>query len=194
MSFQFWAEEVHVRRLSSWLAAAVVLMIPFVLVACAPQDVNSLRGNYSAELNSFVVQEQPAAVFDDVQTVEGDEGEEAAGGEEADEPEGDGEEADTQPSVPPSKNVLLDISLRHEGAGKLPGVTLDVSQADASGEEKDHWRVYVETADLAVEKQITHTLENVDYTEGDGFHVEVRSHVPPEERDEYQEYSQAEGS
>ena len=192
MSFQFWAEEVHVRRLSSWLVAVAVLMIPFWLVACAPQDVNTLRGSYSAELNSFVVQEQPAAVFDDVQTVEGGEGEEGqtAGGEEA----ADGEEAETQPTVPPSKNVLLDISLRHEGAGKLPGVTLDITQADASEAEKDHWRVYVDTSDLAVEKQITHTLEDVDYTEGDGFHVEVRSHVPPEERDEYQEFSQAEGS
>lgn len=190
MSFQFWAEEVHVRRLSSWLAAAAVLLIPFSLVSCAPQDVNTLRDNYSAELNSFVVQEQPAAVFDDVQTVEGDEDGEAGDEQET----GDGQEAETQPAVPPSKNVLLDISLRHEGAGKLSGVTLDISQADASGEEKDHWRVYVDTSGLAVEKQITHTLEDVDYTEGDGFHVEVRSHVPPEERDEYQEFSQTEGS
>lgn len=187
------------RRLSKWLVAVVLLIAPMWLVSCGPQDVDQLRGNYSAELNSFVVREQPAPM-DEEMTMEGEEGADAEGeamedeGMEEGEGEEGGEDAMTPPPPPPTTNVLLDISLRHEGAGKLPGVTLDITQADGSGTEKGQWKVYVDTSDLAVEKQITHTLEDVDYVDGDGFHVEVRSHVPAAEQSEYQEFSQGGGA
>ncbi len=200
MSTDFRAEEVSVRRLTNWFAAAVLLMVPWLLVSCTPTDVNELRRNYSAELSGWIVKERPAAVVDEVQTVTDDGGEDATAGEEAgDEPAG--EEMEDAPEdevsmaqMPASQDVLLDIVLRHEGAGSLPGVTLDVTQADASEQEKNHWRIYVDTSDLAMEKRITHTLEEVEVAEDDRFAVEIRQNVPQEERDEYEEFSQAEGS
>lgn len=197
MSFEFRAEEVFVRRLSSWLAAAVVLMVPWLLVSCTPTDVHELRRNYSAELSGWIVKERPAAVVDEVQTVtdEAGEGEEAATEDEAGGESGEAPADEvSMAQVPASQDVLLDIVLRHEGAGSLPGITLDVSQADASEQEKNHWRIYVDTSDLGVEKRVTHTLEDVEVGEGDKFAVAVRQNVPPEERDEYKEFSQAEGS
>lgn len=200
MSTDFRAEEVSVRRLSNWLAAAVLLMVPWLFVSCTPTDVNELRRNYSAELSGWIVKERPAAVVDEVQTVTEDAGEDATAGEEAgEEPAGqemeDGPEDEvSMAQMPASQDVLLDIVLHHEGAGSLSGITLDVSQADASEQEKNHWRVYVDTSDLAVEKRVTHTLEDVEVAEDDKFAVEIRQNVPPEEQDEYQEFSEAEGS
>lgn len=200
MSTDFRAEEVSVRRLSNWLAAAVLLMVPWLFVSCTPTDVNELRRNYSAELSGWIVKERPAAVVDEVQTVTEDAGEDATAGEEAGE-EPAGQEMEDAPEdevsmaqMPASQDVLLDIVLRHEGAGSLSGITLDVSQADASEQEKNHWRVYVDTSDLAVEKRVTHTLEDVEVAEDDKFAVEIRQNVPPEEQDEYKEFSEAEGS
>lgn len=200
MSTDFRAEEVSVRRLSNWLAAAVLLMVPWLFVSCTPTDVNELRRNYSAELSGWIVKERPAAVVDEVQTVTEDAGEDATAGEEAGE-EPAGQEMEDAPEdevsmaqMPASQDVLLDIVLRHEGAGSLSGITLDVSQADASEQEKNHWRVYVDTSDLAVEKRVTHTLEDVEVADDDKFAVEIRQNVPPEEQDEYKEFSEAEGS
>lgn len=185
------------RRFPNWLAVAACLITPFLLVSCAPQDVNELRGSYTAELRGWIAKEQPAAVVDEVQTVSDQETEDEAGAQE------EAAEDEVKVSqVPASKDVLLDIVLRHEGAGKLPGITLDVYQLETAPEEgeqvdptdspKDHWRIYVDTSDLVLEKRVTHTLEDVDVEDDDGFALMIRSSVPPEEQSEYKEFAQVE--
>ena len=68
---------------------------------------------------------------------------------------------------------------------------VDISMVDAGEQEKNHWRVWFDTADIekANVTQFTHILEDVSYEEGDGFFVEVRHPVPEEERGDYREFS-----
>jgi hypothetical protein len=90
--------------------------------------------------------------------------------------------------------VLLDVLLRNDGRGTLPGVTLDISMAGPGGAEKTHRRVYVDArgADPGG-KQVSLTLEDLPYEQGDGFSVEVRSAVPPADRGEYREFATSAG-
>lgn len=174
------------RRQTLWLVT-LAFLVP-LLTACSSQDVSELRRNYEAEVVSIVLPETPAPVEP-----------EPAAGEEMEasiEPEAgaDGLEetdllAETEP-VDVDQKVVLDIRLRHSGAGKLPGVTLDITQADSSDNEKARWRRYVETDGMAVEKSVSVTLEDVDYEAGDGFHAEVLHTVPPEQRNNYQEFAE----
>lgn len=169
-------------------SALVVLALLSTLLSCGPTDVNTLRQNYTAELNSWFKEETPMSA-EAIITVEGngEDSGEAAPGEGA----ADGEDGpvDMPETMQISQKVTLDILVKHEGGGELPGITLDISQADSSGNEKQNWKLWVKTSDLGVGKQITQTLEGVTLDEGDGFHVEVRPFVPPEEQGEYQEFS-----
>lgn len=175
------------RRLSGWLSGTAALLA-LLLVGCAQQDVAELRRNYSAELQAFVVKKEPTDTMAEAEMAEG-ETEAEAGAEEGEtgEEEGTGTEA---MGGPVTADIVLDIAVSHEGAGRLPGVTLDVTQADASEDVKRTWKVYVDTSTMGVEKQISHTLKDVEYEEGDGFHVEVRQSIPPEEQGEYKEFQQ----
>ena len=177
----------------------VVLVLSVVLVggvvACAeksPEEkIAGLRARYTATLNGFFVKEKPAEM--PVETLE--EGEpvavESAALEEdvaADEAEGEGVSVE-----PELKDVLLDFVVRQDSAEKLSGITVEISQADASGAEKAHWRHWVDTSQL--EKgpglQYSHTLEGIDYQEGDGFNVSVRQIIPADELSEYREFDPA---
>ena len=172
-----------------------------VLTACgggSPEEkVSRLRGMYSARLNGFLVQ-QPEPVMPEMGAEEGAEGEEP-GAEPAGEPaegEGDGEmpEGEMVEETPPANpNILLDILVQHDSPEILPGITVDVSMADADGNEKGAWRVFFDTSKVlkANVTPYSHVLEDVPYVEGDGFFAEVRHPVPPEERGEYQEFSSA---
>ena len=90
------------------------------------------------------------------------------------------------------QSVRLDILIQHRSEERLPGITVDVSMVDPNQQEKGHWRVWFDTSEVteATVTQFTHILEDVGYEEGDGFYVEVRHPVPPEERSEYREFSQ----
>ena len=192
-------------------AALILAMIATGLVACEQptheERVAELRGRYDAELNGFAVREVPAVV--DVETVTPGEGEGAPAADEAAEEvmeedagvvdvageEGEaGEGEEMAEEVPMQKDVILDIVVRHDAPEMLPGLTLDVSHADAQEVEKEHYRIWVDTATLAKGEslQVNETLEDVDFQEGDRFFVEVRRDVPPAERSEYREYAQTE--
>lgn len=181
------------------LGALALSALLLTALGCGPADVNQLRGNYSAELNSWFKQETPAAA-EAMITVreEGDDvGEEVADASETGEPEAAGDEegeeevpTEIAETVHVSQKVTLDILVRHNGAGKLPGITLDIYQKAADAEDhKGNWKLWVDTSDLAVVKQITQTLEGVELEPDDVFAVEVREYVPPEEQDEYKEFS-----
>lgn len=185
------------RRINSLVLTAVALLL--VAVACGPppspeEQVSELRSRYTAELNGFVIHQEPAAGEEMAgETAEG----EGAGDETAaDEQMAEGEEAEGaeggEAAGTVRKDALLDILMSTESRETLPGITVDVTQVDADGNQKGSWRVYLDTADVqrGPGTQITHRLEDVDYVEGDGFHVEVRHPVPAEERGEYREFQE----
>jgi len=181
-----------------WLAALLVVALVMV-VGCAeksPEErVADLRSGYTAELNSFVVESVPLEPDLSADQVEGEAAGEAAAeaGEGAAEGEGEEGEEGMEEPVPTQQDVLLDILIQNRSLEQLDGLTLDVTQADGAGNEKAHYRIWVDTSSVIKGRghQILHRIEDIDYQEGDGFHVEVRHPVPPEERSEYREFSEA---
>lgn len=179
----------------NFLVMALSITLIGGVVACAeksPEErVASLRAKYTASLNGFFVKEEPMPM-DSEEVVEGEsvETDMPAPVEESTA----GDDVDPIMEIPDTgKDVLLDFVVRQDSAEKLPGITVEISQADAQGVEKGHWRHWIDTSEL--EKgpglQFSHTLEGIDYEEGDGFNVSIRQVIPPEEMSEYREFQQA---
>ncbi len=107
--------------------------------------------------------------------------------------EGEGEMEEAMAAPPANPNIMLDILIQHDSPEMLPGITVDITMADADGNQKGAWKVWFDTADLlkANVRSYTHVLEEVPWEEGLGFFAEVRHPVPVEERGEYQEFSPA---
>lgn len=186
-------------------AAVATLALAATLAACAEQSpeerVTALRAEYEAELNSFQVIEEPLAPAPATAPVEeaaaappgteptaGDEGIAPPIGEAAAEPE--------PPAADPEvrQDVLLDIVVHNRSSDdRLPGLTLDVEQVDVQLEPKTSYRIWVDTSNIApgAEGAVSHRLEDIDYVEGDGFNVQVRQTILPEQREEYRELSEA---
>ena len=192
MSIQI--DRVVSRRNAAWaVVPAIVLML---MVGCADQDpaakVAAARAKYIAELNGFVVKQEPLSMEEAVEPAGEDVMAEATemAPEEMESEEMESEEMMPEGPVPVVQDIILDIVVSHDSFDKLPGVTVDISMQDGSQAEKGSWKVWVETA--ALEKgnhlQITHLLEGVSYEEGDGFFVEVRSPIAPEEQGDYPEF------
>lgn len=156
------------------------------VVGCQPSSpldrVEAQRAQYTAELQSFILEQQPveapeasqetqpAAPVNDVAKPAGEETEEVA----------------TEPEV--QTNVVLDILISTEGE-PLPGISVDYEQVDAEHNVKDRRVLYIETPNLVtgVGVQVSSVVEDVDYQEGDGFNVSVRSPVPEAEQSKYRE-------
>lgn len=177
-------------RTGELIATAMILILAVVMAGCGKPNVNQARRNYVAKLNGWVVKEEPMAIVSGIDTVAGTEEGPDEASEDAAEAMSESQEESTE-GVFTSKTVILDIVLRHTGGAALPGLTLDISQADAEGNERSNWKLWVDTSDLAGVKQITHSLEGVEIEEGDGFNVGVREHVPEGEQGEYQEFAPA---
>lgn len=185
-------------------AAAAALALAATLAACAEQSpeerVTALRAEYEAELNSFQVIEEPIAPAPATAPVE-----EAAAAPPGTEPTAGDEEiappigaatAEPEPAAADPEvrqDVLLDIVVHNRSDDRLPGLTLDVEQADAQRVAKTSYRIYVDTSNIAPGSRgaVSHRLEDVDYVEGDGFNVQVRQTILPEQREEYRELSEA---
>jgi hypothetical protein len=165
------AKEVPMSHHAITASLAAALAVAATLAACAPQSpedrVTALRAEYEAELNSFQVVEQPVQPAPATAPVD--------------------EAADVR------QDVLLDIVIHNRSDERLPGLTLDVEQVDAQREPKTSYRIYVDTANIAPGSRaaVAHRLEDVDYALDDAFHVEVRQAIPPEQREEYRELSEA---
>lgn len=181
-------------RLCALAALAVLGLAAVGLTACGPSDpqerVAELRGRYTAELNSFSVQEVPL----EPEPLPGEEGE--MEGEEAAAEEAAGGEGEGMEPVPVRKDALLDILIQNRANEPLPGLTLDVTLVDADKNEKARYRPYMDTSGLLKGRgeSFIHRVEDVPYEPGDGFHVEVRHPIPAAERGEYREFSAAGGA
>lgn len=173
-----------------------ILVLAGALACGGPSDpaeeVAEIRSGYAAELNGWVVDQRP--VEPELPAPEtGAPGEDAPAGDDGAAPEdaaSEDEEAVAEPAAPVRQDVILDILISRDTRSSLPGVTVDVIQVDADENPKNTWRVYVDTQDVlpGPGTQITHRVEDVDVAPGDGFHVEVRDPVPPDERGEYREF------
>jgi hypothetical protein len=144
-----------------------------ILAACgvSEKDVLEARARYAATMDGYVVRQQPLAM--------------QGGGPAVSE------------AAPPrlDQDVELGLTVRQDlpaGEPRLRGITLDVAQVDATGRPKRSWRVWVDTAGLEPGREVrtVHVLNDVDYTPGDGFRVEVRQRIPEAERPDYRELEQ----
>lgn len=165
------------------------------------QRVERLRGGYTIGSSGFVVKRAPEPVpvpegagLEVTVAAEAEEEPAAAAPEAAAgavEPE-DGIVVEDLPLGPVLQDVTLDLLVRNDNvADRLPGLTLDIALVDAAGNEKDRRLVWIDTSGIARGPgvQLSHDLEDVELAEGDTFHVEVRSPVPPEDRADYAEFT-----
>lgn len=172
------------KRSAAWCGAMLIgaTAIALALTGCrkesAADRVSNLRAGYTATLNGFVVQQEPMEP-----TPQQAEGAAAA-------QEGATETAKEAAAPPVRQNVMLDILVRNDNDERLDGLTLDVTQADANKNEKASWKVWIDSSGIGRGPgvQISHVLKNVDYQQGDGFNVEVRTPIPPSERGDYREF------
>jgi hypothetical protein len=165
--------------------------------ACGPPEspearVADLRSEYTAKLNGFAVKEQPTAGAADEGMAR--EGAQAAADETGAPAAGEMAQAgDMAPSVAVRQTAILDILVSRKGRKGLPGLTVDITEADPKGDEKGHWRAYLDVSHVlpGADAQISYTLHDVDYEQGDGFNVEVLHPVPAADRGEYKELREA---
>jgi len=174
----------------------IVLVVLGALASCAPtapeDQVEEARAQTTVELLSFAVREQPliAPVEDAADAADAA----ATESETATEEEGESAEEETaavEPiEVPVRTDVLLDLLVASQADAPLDGITVELEQVDSNQAVKDTRMLWVETPNLArgVGAQVTVTVEDVDYTEGDGFRVDVESPVPANERSQYREF------
>ncbi len=94
--------------------------------------------------------------------------------------------------APQPIDVLFDLVIKFDGSKSLPGLTVDVIQQDASGNEKARRQHYVETPGIrrGSDQQVAFTLENVDFAEGDSFGVAVPT-VSEADRGSLREFQEA---
>ncbi len=182
------------RRLTALAFAALVLAAVF---ACGPpkspeEKVAELRSEYTAKLNGFAVKQQPAAGAAD-EGMAGEAGASTAAGAETAQAGEMAQAGDMAASTPVHQTAILDILVSRTGSHGLPGVTVDITEADPKGDEKGHWRAYLDVSQVlpGADAQISYTLHDVDYEEGDGFNVEVSHPVPAAERGEYKEFQES---
>lgn len=183
------------------LAAACALLV----VACQPQSpeqrVIEARSQYVVELNSWFPQEKPPEPIIEEVTEDGESGDDATANESADSTDAvEGGDADSEmegeimmiePVGPRPVDIFLDLIVRFDGEEPLPGITLDVSQVNAAGEDKNSWRHFLEIPTIikSETKQVSFTLEDVLFEEGDQFSVVLAKSVDPAERGEYREFA-----
>lgn len=194
------------RRSIALAFAALVLAAAF---ACgqpkSPEEqVAALRSEYTAELNGFAIKEQPTAgMAGGEMAQEGMAGAEAAQAVPAAAPAPAGNEM-TQggetaqagemsvPAAPVSQSAILDILVSRKGRKGLDHLTVDIGQEDAQGHEKGHWRAYLDVSDVLPGSgtQVSYTLNDIDYQQGDKLYAEVRQPVPSADRGEYREFQE----
>jgi hypothetical protein len=209
---------MHRHPIAGTLTAAVRRGLPLLvaaalavtLAACDPvppaERVADLRNDYEAQLNSFNVIETPMVEESGMEVGDGTAmGEEATADEAAEgavmEGGADAAAAGDVPAgggvveeMPMRQDVMLDVVLRKvSGDERLPGLTLDVHQVDAQQTDKANYRIWVDTAGLnkGSRQAVSYVLEDVDFTEGDAFAVEVRPNVPEPVRGQYREFEEA---
>lgn len=185
------------------LTLALIAVALVALTACAPKTVDQIRAQYSVELNAWMPLAPPAPeepMMDEA--MEGEMGEameadamedEAMAGEGMEGEGADGMMEEAAPAGPTPRDIQFDVVVRFSGQEPLPGVTIDITHADASEQQKGVYRHYVETTNFLPGEpfQETFKIEGVPFEDGDVFSASIRPVVPEAEKGEYREYADA---
>ncbi|HUP25270.1 MAG TPA: hypothetical protein VNB06_20320 [Thermoanaerobaculia bacterium] len=174
---------LHLKNIPTlvWCGAA---LLTFGCAQLSPEEsVELRRSQYKVQLTSFAVDDQPQVA--PVETAE-------TGLEAAATPPAAGEEILAEPEavVMTTTQAVLDILVTTEADEGLPGLTVELEQIGANGAVKMQRQLWLDVSRVVRGSgaHITHVVEDVDYEEGDGFAVSIRSPVPPGERDVYREF------
>ena len=181
------------------LTIALVAVALVALTACAPKTVDQIRTQYSVELNAWMPLAPPAP--EEPMMEEGMEGEDMAEGEIAEAEEAmEGEEMaeggemleEAAPAGPTSRDIQFDVVVRFSGQDPLPGITVDITHANAAEQEKGVYRHYVDTSSFRPGEPLQETfkIEGVPFEEGDVFSASIRPVVADADKGEYREYSE----
>ncbi|MDA8016201.1 MAG: hypothetical protein MPN21_02035 [Thermoanaerobaculia bacterium] len=201
------------RRFFSLLTAFALLSL--LLAGCqagSPEEqVAAKRAQYTVSLNSWYPELENEAVDEAADSEAGDE---VAEGEAAETPTPEGEAAETPTPVgdgagdeastdvaivdlvpgPQPHTIVFDLLVLYDGRGEaLQGITVEVTQAGASGAEKASWLEYLELPAMSkgVSEQVGFQKTGVLFEEGDVFAVNLNKSVPPAERSQYREFQSA---
>ena len=184
------------------LLAALLLMTS--VVACGPgspeEKVTQTRAQYSVQLNSWFpkIEEpvaEPEAEMGEDMAAEAASDDAPAEGEAAEGETMDAEEAgmaDSEPAAPSTTTIFFDLIVLFSGQEPLPGITVDITHADADGNEKGTWRRFLDIPNIVKSetKQIDFE-DDREFVEGDQFSVQLLKQVDPANYSEYSEYASA---
>lgn len=193
-------ETVVARTLRPLFPLFLVATLAVVYAGCTPsspeEQIAKIRSEYEVELSSWKVVTPPAAEgAGEAEMAEGEEamaeGEQAmAEGEEpmAEGEEGMGEEAMAEPE---GVSIQFDLVVYLRGRDTLKGLTVDLTQADASQQEKAVYHQWVDTSNVLKGSpgQVTFVLEGVVMGEGDVFAASIAPGVPAD-LSAYREFSE----
>ena len=141
------------------------------------KQIERLRARYQVKLSGWVVAQMPPPANPESVA-------EAAPSTETD---ASGGLLDAPAAV---SDIDLDFEIRHVGAEKLKGLTVEVTQADGMGKAKAHYRVWLdtETIEPGATAKRTYTLMEVPHAVGDVFTAALRQRVPASEFSLYKEF------
>jgi hypothetical protein len=175
---------LHLKNIPSLVACGAAVLTLGCAQLSPEESVELRRSQYNVQLTSIAVDDQPQLA-----PVEAAEAElEAAATPPA---IGEGEIiAEHEAMVVTTTQAVLDILVTTEADEGLPGLTVELEQIGANGAVKMQRQLWLDVSRVVRGSgaQITHVVEDVDYEEGDGFAISVRSPVPPGERDAYREF------
>ena len=177
----------HVRVGNLALSAACVGVLAALACAqpSAEQQIEERRAQYEVQLTSFAVEDVPQ-----LPPVEADptapgetEGVATTPPVEAISPgeAGAGATDAVSSPVPTTTKIVLDMLVTTSANEVLPGLTVELEQIGPGGAVKMERQLWLDVSRVArgAAAQITHTVEDIDYQEGDGFAVSIRSPIPP---------------
>jgi hypothetical protein len=182
----------------------ILLLLPTLgVLACTqlgPEDrVEQARAQYTVQLTSFAVHDQPqlppvADEADGAESAAADGTESPAAEAATVQVETPGDVPEEAVAVPTMTSVVLDILVTTEGDERLPGLSVELEQVGTDGTVKMERLLWLDVSQVVRGSgaQVTQVVEDIDYQEGDGFAVSIRSPVPPGERAAYREFQSSE--
>ncbi len=196
------------QRISRVLLCVVAVTCIAVLTGCAaksPEEkVAEIRSQYTVRLNTWAPRDPEPMVDEgmgDPMSEDGAEGavaevaeaaaEESAAMAEGDESTEESAEEMAADTGPQTRAIFFDLIVRFDGLESLPGITVDITHADAFQKEKGQYHYWLDTPGMVKSdtRQIDFELEDVEFIDGDVFSVALRTPVAPEERGDYREFA-----
>lgn len=189
------------RRLSSVVLAVLLIVLMLPLTACGPNTpegkIAKARAGYTVEINSWNPKKEEPPPMEAPEAMEG--GAEASAittAEVAVEAAEAGEEvaeemAEEVVAGPQTKSILFDLVIYFRGDKSLPGITIDITHANAGQEEKATYPYYVETPGIinGDTRQHSFVMEDLPFEDGDVFSANVVAGVP-QDLSRYREFSE----